>query len=123
MSWCFRWLSHWLLWALHGLGAVLGGWCFWHFGGVPPQLLAHAALAGVSQRCAGFGGPCRAHGGRALRLWWGRRYLPAWEGAEHSLEAAQAQGHGILFLTPHLGCLKSPPGPMPSSSGRSQGGR
>lgn len=106
MSRVFRWLSHWPLWALHGLGAVLGWVVFLASAAYRRNLLAHAALAGVS-RCDALASV--AHAGRMVaelpRLWVGPPVPTRMEGAEH-IRAAQAQGHGILFLTPHLGCFE-----------------
>lgn len=39
------------------------------------------------------------------RLWLGRPVRVGWEGAAH-IEAAQAHGVGVLYLTPHLGCFE-----------------
>jgi KDO2-lipid IV(A) lauroyltransferase len=39
------------------------------------------------------------------RLWFGRRVPVDWEGAE-LICAAQSEGRGIVFLTPHLGCFE-----------------
>jgi KDO2-lipid IV(A) lauroyltransferase len=39
------------------------------------------------------------------RLWFGRPVPLRWHGAE-LIEAARAQGRGIVFLTPHLGCFE-----------------
>ena len=79
MSRVFRWLSHWPLWALHGLGAVLGWVVFLASAAYRRNLLAHAALAGVSRSDALAS---VAHAGRMVaelpRLWLGRRYPPAW---------------------------------------------
>ena len=106
MSRVFRWLSHWPLWALHGLGAVLGWVVFLASAAYRRNLLAHAALAGVSRSDALAS---VAHAGRMVaelpRLWLGPPVPTRMEGAEH-IRAAQAQGHGILFLTPHLGCFE-----------------
>ena len=106
MSRVFRWLSHWPLWALHGLGAVLGWVVFLASAAYRRNLLAHAALAGVSRSDALAS---VAHAGRMVaelpRLWLGPPVPARMEGAEH-IRAAQAQRHGILFLTPHLGCFE-----------------
>lgn len=106
MSRVFRWLSHWPLWALHGLGAVLGWLVFLASAVYRRHLLAHAAMAGVSRSDALAS---VAHAGRMVaelpRLWLGPPVPARMEGAEH-IRAAQAQGHGILFLTPHLGCFE-----------------
>jgi len=102
----FRWLSHWPLWALHALGAVLGWVVFGVSGAYRRNLLAHAAQAGVSRSDALAS---VAQAGRMVaelpRLWLGRPVATCIQGAEH-IEAAHALGQGILFLTPHLGCFE-----------------
>jgi KDO2-lipid IV(A) lauroyltransferase len=40
------------------------------------------------------------------RLWMGRPVPIQWDGAE-LIDAAHAAGHGIVFLTPHLGCFEA----------------
>lgn len=106
MSRVFRWLSHWPLWALHGLGAVLGWVVFLASAAYRRNLLAHAAMAGVSRSDALAS---VAHAGRMVaelpRLWLGPPVPARMEGVQH-IRAAQAQGHGILFLTPHLGSFE-----------------
>ena len=39
------------------------------------------------------------------RLWFGAAVPIAWDGAQW-IDAAHAQGRGIVFLTPHLGCFE-----------------
>lgn len=106
MSAWFRVLSHWPLWALHGLGAALGWLAFGLSRTYRRHLLAHAALAGVSRRDALAS---VAHAGRMVaelpRLWLGKPVPVRWSGQEH-IHAALSQGQGVLFLTPHLGCFE-----------------
>lgn len=106
MSALFRLLSRWPLWALHAVGAVLGWVVFALSPAYRRHLWAHAALAGVSRRDALAS---VAHTGRMVaelpRLWLGQPVPARMEGAEH-IRAAHAQGQGILFLTPHLGCFE-----------------
>ena len=91
---------------LHGLGALLG----WLTFGLSPtyrrRLLAHARLAGVP---LGTTLAAVAEAGKLVtelpRLWLGRPVAIQWDGANH-IEAALAQGRGIVFLTPHLGCFE-----------------
>jgi KDO2-lipid IV(A) lauroyltransferase len=70
------------------------------------NLMAHAALAGVSPRdvLASV-----AQAGKMVaelpRLWLGKPVPVRMTGAEY-IDAAQAAGQGILFLTPHLGCFE-----------------
>jgi KDO2-lipid IV(A) lauroyltransferase len=106
MSALFRFFSHWPLWALHGAGAVLGWLAFGLSPNYRRHLLAHARLAGVSRAdaLASVG-----HAGRMVaelpRLWLGAPVPARMVGAEH-IQAAQAQGRGLLFLTPHMGCFE-----------------
>ena len=107
MSRVFRWLSHWPLWALHGLGAVLGWVVFLASAAYRRNLLAHAALAGVSRSDALAS---VAHAGRmvaeAPRLWLAPE-SPACEIRNpECVERAWSRGRGIVFLTPHIGCFE-----------------
>ncbi len=102
----FSVLSRWPLWLLHGLGWLLG-WLAWLLSpGYRRQLAAHAAVAGVSaaDRRAAVGAAGRLVA-ELPRLWLGRPVPVSWDGESH-IEAAQAQGQGIVFLTPHLGCFE-----------------
>ena len=64
-------------------------------------------------RQAGYGlaqlRPAVAEAGKLVaelpRLWFGRAVPVEWDGAE-LVRAAQDQGRGIVFLTPHLGCFE-----------------
>ena len=106
MTAVFRWCSRCPLWALHAVGAVLGWVVFVASPAYRRHLLAHAAQAGVPRRQALAS---VAHTGRMVaelpRLWLGLPVPARLQGAEH-IRAAHAQGHGILFLTPHLGCFE-----------------
>jgi KDO2-lipid IV(A) lauroyltransferase len=70
------------------------------------RLFAHAAQAGYPRSVAlatvGESGKLVAE---LPRLWLGRPVRVVWAGAEH-IEATQALGAGVLFLTPHLGCFE-----------------
>lgn len=102
----FRLLSVLPLPVLHGLGWVLGWLSFLLSGRYRRRLLANARLAGVSRATvlASVG-----EAGKLVtelpRLWMGRPVVVGWEGAAF-IEAAQAHGRGVLFLTPHLGCFE-----------------
>ena len=102
----FRALSWLPLPALHALGWVLGWASFVFSGRYRRRLLAHARQAGYSTGVAlssvGEAGKLVAE---LPRLWLGRPVRVQWRGAEH-IEAAQADGAGVLFLTPHLGCFE-----------------
>ena len=91
---------------LHGLGALLGWVTFALSARYRQHLWAHARLAGVRPFTALA---AVAEAGKMVaelpRLWLGRPVRVGWEGAAH-IEAAQAQGRSVLFLTPHLGCFE-----------------
>nr|WP_310565875.1 lysophospholipid acyltransferase family protein [Hydrogenophaga sp.] len=102
----FRMFSVLPLALLHALGWGLGWLSFLGSGRYRRRLLAHARLAGVAR------GTVLASVGEAgklvaelPRLWLGRPVAVDWDGAD-CIGAAQAQGRGVLFLTPHLGCFE-----------------
>ena len=107
----FRWLSRWPLWLLHALGGVAGWASYLLSPGYRRRFRANAAQAGVDGALAR---PAIAEAGRMLFelpwLWMRpatRRILPLirWDGAE-LIDAAQRDGRGILFLTPHMGSFE-----------------
>ena len=102
----FRFFSVWPLWALHALGAVLGWVVFALSPTYRRHLLAHAAQANVSRADALAS---VAEAGKMVaelpRLWMGAPVPVSMTGREH-IEAAQASGQGVLFLTPHMGCFE-----------------
>lgn len=91
---------------LHFVGAGLGWLTFLLSPTYRRRFLENARQAGY-----GFAGVRRAvaEAGRLVaetpRLWFGRMPAVQWEGAE-LIESLRAQGRGILFLTPHLGCFE-----------------
>lgn len=91
---------------LHALGSLLGWTSFLLSSRYRRRLLTHARQAGYSSgvalRSVGEAGKLVAE---LPRLWLGRAVRVEWDGAEH-IEAAQADGAGTLFLTPHLGCFE-----------------
>lgn len=99
-------LSAWPLGLLHFLGAAVG-WLTW--------LLSptYRRRFGENARQAGFRfrqvRAAVAQAGMLVaetpRLWFGAMPPVQWEGAE-AIERLRAQGRGILFLTPHLGCFE-----------------
>ncbi len=102
----FRLLSHVPLRGLHAIGAILG-WCV--FLASPTyrrRFLAHASQAGY-----GFSEvrPAVAHIGRMVaelpRLWLGAAPPVKWDNVA-CIDAAYAQGRGVVLLTPHLGCFE-----------------
>lgn len=91
---------------LHAFGWVLGWLSFGLSSRYRRRLFAHARQAGFPK---GVSMASVAESGKLVaelpRLWLGRGVKVSWEGAEH-IEAALEQGHGVLFLTPHLGCFE-----------------
>lgn len=102
----FRFLSRFPLWALHALGVVLGWASFLLSSSYRRRLLANAAQAGYG--LAQVRGAV-AHAGRMTaelpRLWMGAPVPLFWQG-QATVEAAYAQGKGVVFLTPHMGCFE-----------------
>ncbi len=106
MTLLFSLLSRLPLGLLHLLGALLGWLTFALSPTYRRRFLANAAQAGYSfaQVC-----PAVAHAGRMTaelpRMWLGAPVPLQWSGVE-CLERAYAQGKGIVFLTPHMGCFE-----------------
>jgi KDO2-lipid IV(A) lauroyltransferase len=102
----FRFMSLLPLPVLHAFGWVLGWLSFGLSSRYRRRLFAHARQAGFSRGLAlasvGESGKLVAE---LPRLWLGRAVSVSWEGAEH-IEAALGQRHGVVFLTPHLGCFE-----------------
>ncbi len=102
----FRFFSAFPLWALHALGAAMGWVAFCVSPTYRRRFLANSALAGYSFRQVRA---AVAHAGRMVaelpRLWLGATMPCALQG-EACVEQAYAQGRGILYLTPHLGCFE-----------------
>ena len=105
------WLSRRPLWLLHALGAGLG-WLTWALSPTyRRRFAANAALAGAPADAA------RRAVGEAGRMILELPYLwlrppdapiappVRWDGAQH-IDEAHANGRGIVFLTPHLGCFE-----------------
>lgn len=111
MSLLLRWLARRSLRLLHALGALLG-WIVWLLAPVYRRRLAeNAALAGVS---AADRRAAVAEAGRMSlempRLWLRPAGEPIadpvhWQGAE-LVEAALADGRGLVLLTPHMGSFE-----------------
>ncbi|MDZ7865918.1 lysophospholipid acyltransferase family protein [Acidovorax sp.] len=102
----FRLFSVLPLWLLHGLGAAMGWLAFLASPIYRGRFRANAAQAGYR-----FGEVSSAvgHAGRMVaelpRLWLGAPLPFRIEGGA-CVEEAYAQGRGILYLTPHLGCFE-----------------
>jgi KDO2-lipid IV(A) lauroyltransferase len=102
----FRALSVLPLWLLHALGWALGWTAYLGSAVYRDRLRDNAAQAGVSRSqlrtAVGESGKLVAE---LPRLWFGAPVPVGWDGAQW-IEAAHAQGRGIVFLTPHLGCFE-----------------
>jgi Kdo2-lipid IVA lauroyltransferase/acyltransferase len=92
---------------LHALGAALGWVSFLASRTYRDRFIGNARQAGYSlvqvQAAVAEAGKLLAE---LPRLWFGRPVAIDWDGA-HLIDAALAQGRGILFLTPHLGCFEA----------------
>lgn len=110
MSRLFTFFAAWPLSLLHLLGASLGWLVYLLSPSYRRRLHAHARMAGLSWRQAWA---AAGHAGKMVgelpRLWaqpakpWGDRVQ--WRHPE-AVEAALAEGKGLLLLTPHLGCFE-----------------
>jgi Kdo2-lipid IVA lauroyltransferase/acyltransferase len=111
MFFLLKMLSRWPLWLLQDVGAVLGWLTYWASPGYRRRFVTNAGRAGVTAQATR---QAIAHAGRMLMelpyLW----LRPAdscilgqvkWQGEEY-ITAAQAQGKGLVFLTPHMGCFE-----------------
>lgn len=91
---------------LHGLGALLG-WVSWLASSTyRNRFLENAHQAGY--RTSDVLGAVSESGkliAEVPRLWFGPPVRVGWDGDEH-IRAALAEGKGIVFLTPHLGCFE-----------------
>ena len=106
MTGLFKILSFLPLWLLHALGWTVGWIGFLASGRYRSRFLDNVRQAGLGWRsvlsAVGAAGQLL---GELPRLWLGRPVTAHWAGAEH-VDAALAQGRGVLFLTPHLGCFE-----------------
>lgn len=107
----FRWLARRPLWLLHAIGAPLGWITYLLSPSYRQRFRENVAQAGVSPRDAR---PAIGHAGRMVMespyLWLRPADQPirppiAWSGAE-LVAQAYAQGRGVVYLTPHLGCFE-----------------
>jgi KDO2-lipid IV(A) lauroyltransferase len=102
----FQLLSAWPLPLLHHCGAAVGWLAFLLSPTYRRRFLENARQAGY--RFAQVR-PAVAEAGKLLaetpRLWFGRMPTIQWDQAE-LIEQLRAQGRGIVFLTPHLGCFE-----------------
>ena len=107
MTTLFRLLAVLPLWLLHAIGAALGWLAFLGSPTYRRRFLANLRQAGLG---LARGRAAVGQSGRLLgelpRLWFGRPVPIEWDGAQ-LIDAALAQGRGIVFLTPHLGCFEA----------------
>jgi KDO2-lipid IV(A) lauroyltransferase len=102
----FQLLSGWPLWLLHVTGAAVGWLAFLLSPTYRRRFVANAAQAGYA--LAQVRSAVSEAGKLVMetpRLWFGQAPRVSWDGAD-LIEAARAQGRGIVFLTPHLGCFE-----------------
>lgn len=91
---------------LHALGWVLGWVTFLASPRYRRRLFAHAQLAGYPRSVAlGSVAESGKLAAELPRLWLGRPVHVEWDGMAH-IDNAMAQGDGLLYLTPHLGCFE-----------------
>ena len=102
----FLFFSRWPLWALHALGS-LGGWLAWFFSAAyRRRCMTHLQRAGLGWATLL---PAVGQAGRMSaelpRLWLGRMPHVEWADDRAAVQA-YAEGQGVLFLTPHMGCFE-----------------
>ena len=106
MLFLFRVLSILPLWLLHLLGWWMGWLTFLASPTYRRRFLANLAQAGYRLREVH---QAVGHAGRMVselpRLWLGGPVRLEWDN-EACIEAAYQAGHGIVFLTPHIGCFE-----------------
>lgn len=117
MTWLFKGLSRLPLRVAHWLGAGLGWFAYWLSPRYAQRMRENLARSGVAQGDAEYRRMLRAAVAEAgkglleLFVVWGRPFDQALalvrqcDGWEH-VEAARAAGHGVILLTPHLGCFE-----------------
>ena len=108
MIFWFRLFTHWPLWALHAIGQSVG-WLAWLFSPTYRQRFsANVKTAGLQfSQVRGAIGQAGSMSTELPRLWMGKSPAMVWtEGSLACVESAYAAGHGVLFLTPHLGCFE-----------------
>ena len=102
----FKLLSYLPLVLMHGLGWGLGWLAFLLSPTYRQRFVANARQAGLGaaqwRAAVGQSGMLVAE---LPRLWLGAPVRVQWRGRDH-VEAALKNGHGVVFLTPHLGCFE-----------------
>nr|WP_231402862.1 lysophospholipid acyltransferase family protein [Caenimonas aquaedulcis] len=103
----FRLLARLPLPVLHAAGVMLGWVAFLASPTYRRRFVANARQAGYGMGAVlGAVGEAGKLVGEAPRLWFGKPVTLLWEG-EHLIDQARADGRGIVFLTPHLGCFEA----------------
>jgi len=108
MQFWFRLLAQWPLWALHAIGQLLG-WLAWLLSPTyRKRFLDNAATAGLKfSQVVGAVGQAGSMSSELPRLWLGKPVSVTWsKGSLNLLREAYERGHGVLLLTPHLGCFE-----------------
>jgi KDO2-lipid IV(A) lauroyltransferase len=106
MSGLFKFFSYAPLWVAHVLGWLLGWLAFGLSGTYRARFVENTRQAGLSAwQWLGAVGAAGQQIAELPRLWFGKPVNVVWEGTHH-IEAAQAAGRGIVFLTPHLGSFE-----------------
>ena len=106
MAKLFKMFSFMPLALAHALGWAVGWLVFFASGVYRQRFLANARQAGFGwRRWLGAVGEAGKLVVELPRLWFGAPVKVVWEGAQH-VDTALAQGRGVVFLTPHLGCFE-----------------
>jgi KDO2-lipid IV(A) lauroyltransferase len=106
MTRLFKILAHMPLWLMHGLGWCLGWGVFLASGVYRRRFLINARQAGFGWRqWRGAVGEAGKLVSELPRLWFGAPLPIEWHGAQ-LIDQALAQGRGVVFLTPHMGCFE-----------------
>lgn len=108
MSRLFHWVARWPLWLAHAMGAALGWLTYLSSPVYRSRFRANVAQAGVGQAAARA---AVAEAGRMAaelpRLWLrGVGSVPFAIHGDTHVRQALAEGRGLVFLTPHLGCFE-----------------
>ena len=102
----FQSLAGWPLGLLHVLGAALGWLAYLGSPTYRRRFRTNADRAGLAfsdvRRAIGEAGKLL---GETPKLWFGSLPPITWDGVE-LIEALRAEGRGIVFLTPHMGCFE-----------------
>ena len=92
---------------LHVLGAAVGWLSFLASPTYRRRFLSNARQAGYTlAQVAAAASEAGKLVAELPRLWFGRAVPMQWDG-EELIAAVRAQGRGIVFLTPHLGCFEA----------------